>query len=485
MFIHPKFKEELKKIHPQILEMVSLQDIDNIPNEEIITKLKDLMVKDSLQYHMITTEGADREYLHDIIGHLKTIDDEYFWPDIEKRNAHREANSNRPEGLLTKRTWFAAIVNSLITIPNGEPEVFAIWKIVRVCSGHKLKNLNLYRTFLNYMKKYYKVEAYASKPERNQVTIFDFSTSRFKPVWCSDVYWNIYCFPQAILLPTSVKDLVAKDKEIAIEKIKENLLNNKKFQLEQLTTTYQTTLRDFMESSKKLYQKQIENVDDEANRLYDISLNMKEYLLKNKQIDSVNYIPGTLLEVYTQPLWCDGKPIGKYMLSINLCLYEVKAFNLDIANVSTAQHPHVNSWWKCCLGDYANGLQEAYKQWDYVTLVNWLIEFLENIYDRSVFVGMDVFQKNHGAKFKYQLPTTNTQAAPDTVDLVDVATSTVNENRSTFNLWDMVQIVTDSQNWHPIWTVWTIVDIINETTYKVNSNWISFEHNSEYLIPFH
>jgi hypothetical protein len=104
MFIHPKFKEELKKIHPQILEMVSLQDIDNLPNEEIIVKLKELMVKDSLQYHMITTEGAGREYLIYIIGHLKTIDDEYFWPDIEKRNELREQNSNRPENLLTKRT---------------------------------------------------------------------------------------------------------------------------------------------------------------------------------------------------------------------------------------------------------------------------------------------------------------------------------------------------------------------------------------------
>jgi hypothetical protein len=37
---------------------------------------------------------------------------------------------------------------------------------------------------------------------------------------------------------------------------------------------------------------------------------------------------------------------------------------------------------------------------------------------------MDVFQRNHGAKFKYQLSTTNTQAAPDTVDLVDVAATT-------------------------------------------------------------
>jgi hypothetical protein len=98
-----------------------------------------------------------------------------------------------------------------------------------------------------------------------------------------------------------------------------------------------------MESSKRLYQKQIENVDDEANRLYDISLNMKEYLLKNKQIDSVDYTPGSLLEVHTHPLWCDGKPIGKYMLSINLDIYEVKAFNLNIANSSIAQHPHINS----------------------------------------------------------------------------------------------------------------------------------------------
>ena len=154
--------------------------------------------------------------------------------------------------------------------------------------------------------------------------------------------------PQCILVPTSIKDLQVYETKIQLEKIIYRLQDTAKYDLEKLSDDYSDQLRVFMEASKKLQQKMTSDFAEEANQILDMQLNLKDRLMKNKQIASVSYVIGKQLIFETVPLRCTDPevpaanyPIGRYRVDINLTNRDLKIHNIDIGTRNEYQHPHV------------------------------------------------------------------------------------------------------------------------------------------------
>jgi hypothetical protein len=132
-------------------------------------------------------------------------------------------------------------------------------------------------------------------------------------------------------------------------------------------------------------------------------MNLKKILEKNTQIADIEYEFWQKLTVITTPLFIDTLPIGKYKIIIDLNSRALRIYNLDISDEYTYQHPHIQARWQCCLGERVNPLRESYAKSDYVTLIWWIISYLESLNPNSVFTSMDSRQQHHYSKFKYSL----------------------------------------------------------------------------------
>jgi hypothetical protein len=97
--------------------------------------------------------------------------------------------------------------------------------------------------------------------------------------------------PQAILVPTTIKDLKEHETAEMLEKIKDQLRDSAKYDIDRLSLEYQSKLREFMNASALLEEKLSGNIDEEANRILDIQLNMKSLIEKNQQVAMCEYIP--------------------------------------------------------------------------------------------------------------------------------------------------------------------------------------------------
>jgi hypothetical protein len=145
------------------------------------------------------------------------------------------------------------------------------------------------------------------------------------------------------MVATTIKNLEEHEKEKILCDIISSLEDAAKYDTERLTSRYQESLRDFMEDSRLLYEKLGENFRTEAEKIYEIQMNMKNILENNEQITKVDYEPGTRLTIITKPMWHEKYPLGKYRIDINLARWGLKIFNIDIDDARTYQHPHISS----------------------------------------------------------------------------------------------------------------------------------------------
>lgn len=393
VFIHQNFKDDLKTLRPDLQTKFTFKvdEIDDLPNEKIIEKLKEIFTHDSDVYNGLSSRRLTSDSWQDypitsILNNVVSIDDSFI----------------RMKEWLFRRTGLTDLINT-IEQESTEAELFKPWKVCRVCASDKLRTLGV--TWLReYIWRHYKIITY-NKDELPEWIIDSLiaigSDRRHKRVYVQDAYDNWYSIHQCVLVPTSIKDLFAHERKNLLEKIIYDLQDNAKYKIDELSSIYSEKLREFMEISKSLEQHMVSDFTEEAERILAIQMDVKNVLIKNEQITDVKYILGTELIVETVPLFCwDAKlPIGRYKITIPLKEWNPIAINLDIWRGNWYQHPHVQSNWLCCLGEYVSPMRESYNKQDFITLVGFFIEFLESLNDRSVFQSMTTRQDTHYKKF--------------------------------------------------------------------------------------
>ena len=492
MQIHQRFKDHLKELIQEISAKVGLTDIDNIPNEDIIAKLYDIYMEPSfihptterwqlLMYTQLQSEEGEYHLATAVfkLENIKAICDTYIWYGKE-----------RPS--LISWSWFVNNINARAHIQTEEEELFKTGKVIKVWAVQKLRGAGFLQSHEDdYMKGYigchYKVLGYNKDwftlPDEVATNIRDvyIGRQRHKKVYLEDAYGNVYAFPQSALIPTTTKDLVVFQKELAIRTIIDRLENTAKFDIERLSKEYQSSLRKFMVSSKVLHEKISWNFTEEAERIYEIQINMKDVLENNVQIQKVIYEPSERLIIETRPLWNSGKPIGKYSIDISLRSWGLKILNIDIWGTHEHQHPHINRVWAPCLWQWVNPLREAHSNSDYITLVAGIISYLEDLNPDSVFIWMGEFQSKNRSKFKYQVdaakeekekaatkevPVITTEEVIETPPVTTPAPAVANEATDTENptpryqVGNRVRIINDDQAGFPIGSECIIHEII-------------------------
>ena len=390
MFIHQNFKDDLKTLRADLQTKFAFKadEIDAMPNEKIIEKLKEIFNTNdgNLSNHRLVSDTWQDYYINLILDNVVSIDDSFI----------------RLKDWLFRRTGLTDLINT-IEQESTEAELFKPNKVVRVCSSDKLRTLSL-TTMRDYIWRHYKVITYHKDelPEwALDSMIHIYSSRQRRLVYVQDAYENWYSIPQCTLVPTSIKDLVAHERKILLEKIIYDLQDNAKFKLEELSNEYSEKLREFMEASKKLEQNMTSDYTQEAERILEIQLNVKSILEKNEQITDVKYIMGKELIIETVPLFCgDAKlPIGRYRITIPLKEWNPKAMNMDIGQSNWYQHPHIQSNWSCCLGEYISPMRTSFSKQDYITLVGFFIEFLESLNEHSVYQSMTARQDMNYKRF--------------------------------------------------------------------------------------
>lgn len=474
----------LKLIRDDIKIKYWLTDVDALPNEQIIEKIKLLVLEESdnnsrsIQHNELLSDTGQSIKLWAIIGDIKAIDDQFIW-----------TNSY----WLFRWTGMETLINGSMLQDSEEAELFQPWKIVRVWSLDKLRTVWLIVTrreeeLKNYIGKHYKVLGYNRDwftiPDdkiNNIIKVYNWNRVH-KRVFVEDAFWNIYIFPQTALVRTAIKDLQQYQHEQLLKTIIEELQDNAKYEIETLTGQYQEDLRKFMEVSQKLQDKLSWDYKVEAERILEIQMSTKTILEKNEQIASVEYIPWQKLVVDTVPLWNSNQPIGRYRITLTLNAWWLKVFNLDIGKEDEYQHPHIRQHGDCCLGEWMNPMRESYSKRDYITLIASIINYIESLYERSVYMSMNDFQQKRGFKFKYQITTSIDETTAPTEDVVEQSSTTPEPRR----VWSLVEIHTDNQSWHEIWTQGTIVKSLNHIgdawyNYRVNAHGITYEHSQRFL----
>lgn len=399
MNIDQRFKDSMKILRDDIKIAFELQDIDSLPNTEIITRLRNIYETQPNIYVDILTETGESYNIWDL-----------FQPWIIKAICDRYIRTKTWQ--LFVRAGMAEGINNNNSTPSQEAELFEPWKITRFMTRWTLRNIGFDSNYdiiniTSHMGNHYKVLGYDihvvdEDKQDDIVTVYKWSKS-VKLVYVEDAYGAVYLMPQTMLAPTTITDIKEHMKQKEIKAIIDRLQDSAKYDLAKLTDEYQSALRNFMDASKLLAEKQNSNHMDEALRIYDIQMNIVSMLKKNEQIANVEYIPKEKLVITTVPLFNNELPIGKYGININLRSREVKIRNLDIQTSSEFQHPHVARSWDPCLGERANPLRLAYEQTDYISLVRWFIAYLEDLNESSVYIWMGEFQSLHRNKFKYQL----------------------------------------------------------------------------------
>lgn len=484
--IHQDFKEALKNIREDIKIKFWLTDVDALPNEKIIEKLNLLITGDDegvrrLHNSELLADTWQSIALSSIIADIKAIDDQFIWTNWM---------------WLFRWSWIDNLINWSMLQESTEAELFQPWKIVRVGSIDKLRTVWLLVTrreesLKNYVGKHYKVLGYNKDwftiPDdkvNNIIQVYNWNTIH-KKVYVEDAFWNVYIFPQTALVRTAIKDLWQHQHEQMLKTIIEELQNNAKYEINDLTIEYQEILRKFMSVSQTLQDKLAWDYKVEAERILEIQMNTKTILEKNKQIIAVEYIPWQKLIVDTVPLWNNNFPIGRYKIELNLQERWLKVFNLDIGVKSEYQHPHIRQYGDCCLGDWMNPMRESYSKRDYITLVASIISYLESLYERSVYISMNDFQQKRWHKFKYQVEN-NKPSTVETTPVEDVVEQTTIDRPEPWPVWSVVEIHTDNQWWHDIWTQGVIVESLNyseETwyNYRINAYGTTYQHSQKFL----
>lgn len=396
VFVHQDFKDEIKNtMRPDLLEKFRLKDIDDLPNETIIQRLRDIYEEHNspVSTYRIVSDSWHDSYVSTLLEQIKSIDDQFFWTD----------------NWLFRWTWLVDTINNSFEAESNEDELFKPGKVVRVCSSDKLRNLNL-SWLRDYIGKHYQVVGYDSNCITDEsIVINDFPNSSYwhsitrKKVYVKDWFGNYYRGPQVVFVPTSIKDLEAFEKQKMLDQIIDQIRDSQKYEIEWLSAEYQDKLRDFFETSKKLEEKLSTDIKTQAERIMDMQMHTKEILERNTQIANVTYVAKKELCVDTVPLFHEALPIGRYNIKLDLNSRRLKIYNIDIASTETYQHPHIQRNGDCCLGEWMNPLRESYSKWDYVTLIGWIISYLEHLNERSVFISMDERQRDNYKKFKYSI----------------------------------------------------------------------------------
>ena len=462
-----------------------------MPNEHIINSLQTMMwdqyedspIKD-LRYEMFITDQWEKECLQTIINTLESIDDEFFWT----------------ARWLIRWAGFAELANIKYIPQVIEKELFKPWKIVRVCGSDKLRTLNAQSRRRNenvraYIWRHFQVLWYTIDQEQMDKAI-PISTTLRNPllVYLTDAYDNIYVAPQIILVPTTIKDLKAHEYNKLLQATIDEIKNSSKYNIDELTETYQTDLRKFLDTSKKLQQKLDTDFEAQAKEIIEIKLNTKAILEKNEQIASVTYVWWVSLEVITVPLRCRKLPMGRYHIKLDLNEFNLNIINLDVTR-GWHNHPHIQASWKCCLWDWVNPMRESHSKWDYITLIACIISYLEDVYDQSVYRSMNDFQNDNAANFKYQIKSTSKADEAQLISTKDIITSEVEDLTvedafsPIFSIGDRVIVLNDNDDWHEAGTIGTVIEVSRVPSelegriynYKVNAWWITKHHGERNL----
>lgn len=129
MFIHQAFKDAFNELRPDIKTKLNLDNINDIPNEEIIQKLLAIFGVNSPYpkahvIRLISDDGVS-EYMEEILTDTKTIDDNYI------RTTHK----------IFRRPGLIEMLNVAFPPESNEQELFKPGKIVRVCGVEKMRSL--------------------------------------------------------------------------------------------------------------------------------------------------------------------------------------------------------------------------------------------------------------------------------------------------------------------------------------------------------
>lgn len=475
MNIHQWFKNHINMIQDNIKAKYWITDVNTMPNETIITKLKEIY--ESNEYGLIERRILSdvwTEYnVYEIFRDATAVDDTYIWTSY---------------GLFA---WsgLANIINEKCIIESEEEELWTVpWYIVRVWSANKLRNLN-YISWYNwhglreYIWKHFEIIGY-EQPEWDYLIPYSWY-ERYKWVFVKDAFGNVYKFPQSVFVRTSIKDLEKHNMKQVMDEIIAQLVDSDKYEITELSDKYQEDLRAFMKTAKILEEKLATDYQAKAKVIYEMQMNTKDILMNNEQITAVEYSPGKELIITTAPIWNSGEPIGKYKIVLKLNSRHLRVTNLDINDTETFQHPHINSSGECCLGEWLNPLMQSYTKQDYITLVSSIISYLESLYDRSVYISLWEFCATHKNKFKYQKEEKETKEQPvvEVVDFTPTDTSDQDEDNPesiVLQVWDQVKIINDSQGWHPVGSIGTIIGV-DWNSCRVNCNWVSFSHSIPFL----
>jgi len=386
MLIADSFKNALK----QIKDVNWIENIDSIPNEDIIQKIMDTIdTPPRLQKNFISLTGHTYDIYH-ILENILAIDDEFLWTkDI----------------WLFYWEWLIDMFwnNISIKLTNDYPEKFTVWAI---CKTKSLKAMN--QMELSSWHKFYGkcfIIKWYDLSEYNKAIYFN--TKNTKCVLVEDINWNLELIPQDVLQLTREKDLKKIEwkrlYKYNLEVIKDKSKQNKTI----AAANYAAKLKEFMDASANLKLILAEKFEEMAAKMTDMSIMFINEIKKNKQIENITYIENEKIVVDTIPIFSDAgwKPMGRYRMTIMLDSWNIRGMNLDINNNDYDQHPHINARGECCLWDFIDPLRIAWDNKDYVTLIGWLISFLESLYEDSVYISMQDFQNYHKDKFKCSIPT--------------------------------------------------------------------------------
>lgn len=386
MNISQKFKDYLQWIHQILKEKYKLTNINEITNKEILDWLRCIIDAEHLnrQYVSIWWENS---WLSEILNsdQVTAIDNEYirthngiyYWDGIvEVINNEAEVYAKSiekeeeiPIGTICKVVWIRKIVQLGLASHK-----ILVWKYFRVCD--QSENIEISLTY---------------------------KSMRYNNIIVEDINGNRFSMPQYILKPTKEKDFDSVVWKVFYNDILQEIIDKKKNDIQSLTSIYSEKLRQFMDASKLLHDACVLDVEEEAKKQVEYKINFIKDIKQNKQVSSIRIVTDDFIEFDTEPIFSDcwNLPIGKYKAFINLKTWEVRIKNLDINSDREYQHPHISDNGTCCLWDFVNPLRKAFDERDYVTLIAWLISFLESLYEDSVYITMEDFQSKRRKKFEY------------------------------------------------------------------------------------
>ena len=358
----------------------------------------------------------DRELKHKMIGwEQSTLHIQDLFSPLEQRITAIDDQYIRTQHSIYRRAGLADILNtSDIEYMNEENEelvankpepTYKIGKVYRFAAADKLKTLNLLDVFKQVMGTHVQC-LWETKPPTWTV-VFEYNIPNAVMVYVLNADDDLMYVPEMVLIPTTVKCHKEIEHQKEYERVVEILKNRTRADTKQLTEIYQTQLKAFMQASKTLTQAMNTNIEQQAKRLMETRKIIKTELIKNEQINNVEYIPGEQLVIYTEPLRLtiehSEQAIGRYKIKINLKERAVKIYNEDINNEGVHQHPHVYSGWYCCFWWYESELRKSWDFEDYITLVYTLLEYLQDYNGDSVYITIDDFIDEHYKKFEYQI----------------------------------------------------------------------------------